>query len=324
MEQEVSRTIDRVGASGVFDTSSIATLAEMSLEEASITNHGPTFHAKFIAPLCDKVVAGGAASVLATWRRKAWAPLFHPATLLSALRGKRPDFQPRRTFHTVEPDGCGAVVDELLARIDRDPRITVETVGSLLGLEPVTSGAVRMTFSDGASRQSDRPVIGVSAEELFASAAIAYRPDKVRTAIAWLEASRTAMQDLPQVVHVLDPSNAVLRVSESGGGAPHGRAVVCVEMRHDSDADQLGAESRAGLVAAGLLDARQPVKTVATAARPTFAVPSLETHRAFRAAQGSFASLGLDVDLVGGALDVGADSLNEQIIQGLRIGDMST
>jgi putative NAD(P)-binding protein len=316
MADEVARALDAAGhPAGVLAPGAATRLAGLSLHDASLTNHGAAFHERFIAPLCDKVLPAGAHGVLAPLRRVAWAPLFHPATLLEALRGERPRFRPRRTFHTVAADAGGGLVDEQLRRVESDARVRVERAGALTRLD-ADAGSVRMRFSGGDAVRARRPVLGVSAGELFSAAGVDYAPERVRTAIAWLELSKPA--GLGHLVHVLDPDNPVLRVSVSGEGT-----LLCVELRHDVPAERLAETARVGLAAAGLLAADVPTHTVATAARPTFAAPSPATRDALAGARASLRRRRLDVELVGGALGLGADALNEQIVQGIRVGAMS-
>jgi hypothetical protein len=291
----------------------------MTLQEASLANHGPTFHERIIAPLCDKVIAGGARAVSAPLRRKVWAPLFHPRTLAQALAGEPIAFRPSRPLHTVGPDGCGGLVDALLERLRARPSATVETAGTL---ERVTAegadGTVELTFSGRAPVSARRPVLALSAEALFAAAGIPYAVQKVTTAIAWLEVDAAEAAGVPELVHVLDPANPVLRVSRGGGGAAPGRALLTVELRHDSDPDALDATAAAGLVAAGLIAESTSAAAVMVARRPTFPVPDAATIAAFRAARADFDARALDVELAGGGLDVTADTLNDQVLQGLR------
>jgi hypothetical protein len=317
MADEVARALDAAGhPAGVLAPGGAARLAALSLHDASLANHGPAFHERFIAPLCDKVLPGGARRVLAPLRRVAWAPLFHPATLLEALRGERPRFRPRRTFHTIAPDGCSALVDEQLRRLETEPRMAVERAGTLTGIDAAGGGRVRLRLSGGSTVIVRRPVLGTGAGELFAAAGVEYAPERVRSAMAWLEVAEGAGPG--RLVHVLDPANPVLRVSTGGGGT-----VLCVELRHDVPTERLAETARTGLIAAGLLAADAPTRVVASAARPTFAAPSRATHDALVAARAGFDRRRLDVELVGGALGLGADSLNEQIIQGIRVGEMT-
>ncbi|MCW2968386.1 MAG: Uncharacterized protein JWM71_2158 [Solirubrobacteraceae bacterium] len=322
MTGEVETALRRAGdPAGVLAPGHAEALTAMSLQEASLANHGPRFHERFIAPLCEKVLPGGAGTILAPLRRIAWAPLFHPGTLLAALRGERPTYLPQRRFHTVAPDGCGAIVDELLAQLQAEPSARVETAGPLTALAG-GRGRTALSFAGGDPVRVRRPLLGTGAEELFAAAGITYAPERVRTAIAWLDVPSGALHGPTHLVHVLDADNPVLRLSCA---APAGRArrQVCVELRHDTETADLAAAARRGLIAAGLLDADARVDTVASVARTTFAQPSRATRERHAAARAALATRRFDVELLGPVLGLGADSLNEQIVQGLRAGELS-
>jgi hypothetical protein len=301
---------------GVLAPQAADRFADMTLEEASLANHGATFHQRIIAPLCDKVIDGGAAAVSAPLRRKVWAPLFYPRTLAQALSGEPIDFRPARSFHTISPDGCGALVDLLLARLRAHPTATIETAGDLQGV--ATAGdAVTLSFADHAPITTRRPILALSADALFVATGIPYAVQRITTAIAWLEVDAPDATSVPELAHVLDPDNPVLRVSRGGAGAA-GRALLTVELRHDADPETLGAAAHDGLLAAGLLEDDVTADTVMAARRPTFPVPDAATLTAFATARERFDALGLDVELAGGGLDVTADTLNDQILQGLR------
>ncbi|UGS33766.1 hypothetical protein DSM104329_00131 [Capillimicrobium parvum] len=306
------------GDAGVLAADRAAQLDGLTLEQASLANHGEGFHRRVIAPLCDKVVDGGAGAVLASLRRKAWAPLFHPRTLLQALRGEPLGFRGARPFHTVAGDGCGAIVDALLTRIRARDGVTVEVAGALTSVRPA-GAATALGFANGREVVTERPVLGAGAAELFAAAGIGYHPARARTVLAWLEVAERDTIDLPHLVHVLDPVNPVLRVSTSGS-APPGRRVLCVELRHDLDAAAIVAAATGGLRDAGLVVKDAALEPITGAARPTFPAPSPANRRAFAAARAAFADRELDVAVVGGALGPAADSLNEQIVQGLLVG----
>jgi hypothetical protein len=319
-EQMLAEVRDALAATGddagVLAPQAADRFAGMTLDEASLANHGATFHQRIIAPLCDKVIAGGAAAVSAPLRRKVWAPLFYPRTLAQALAGEPISFRPARSFHTISPDGCGALVDLLLARLRARPTATIETAGDLQGV--ATAGdAVTLSFSDHAPITTRRPILALSADALFAATGVPYAVQRITTAIAWLEVDAPDAAGVPELAHVLDPDNPVLRVSRGGAGAP-GRALLTVELRHDADPETLGPAARDGLVAAGLLEDGVGADTVLAARRPTFPVPDIATLTAFATARERFDALRLDVELAGGGLDVTADTLNDQILQGLR------
>jgi hypothetical protein len=322
MLAEALRALGRTGEdAGLLAPRHAARLEGLTLEQASIINHGRRFHERVIAPLCDKVLPGGGASVAASLRRKAWAPLFYPRTLVQALAGEPIGFRPSRPLHTVTPAGCGAVVDALLDRLRAHPGVTITTTGPLQRIASGERGRVELQFADHPPVIARRPVLAVAPGELMAAAGIPYEVDRVRTVVAWLEADAEAAAAVPELLHVLDAGNPVLRVSRGGAPSDPERALLTVEMRHDVAQEQAAEQAARGLVAAGLMDPGTAIAPVIAMARPTFAVPSRETLMAFAAARASFDALELDVELAGGALDVTADTLNDQILHGLRVRD---
>ena len=83
-----------------------------------------------------------------------------------------------------------------------------------------------------------------------------------------------------------------------------------------------GATATAALHETGLLEPDTEVNVVMSAAASTFALPTRENVRLFEDARESFATQGFGAEIVGGALDFGADPLGEQIIQGLRAAEV--
>jgi hypothetical protein len=96
-----------------------------------------------------------------------------------------------------------------------------------------------------------------------------------------------------------------------------------VELRHDTQAEELGDAARRGLEAAGLVGADVSLREVRSVARPTFAAPSAQTRDQFATAMATFQRRGFDVDLLAGGTSAAADSFNEQVVQGLRAGAMA-
>lgn len=311
---------------GLFAPRHAARLATETLEGASVAQHGRAFHRRYVAALADKVLDGGAAAVSAPLRRKAWAPMFHPRTLEQALEGGPVDFRPSRPMHAVDTRR-GGLVDRLLARIATRPSVRTATVGELAGLGAADRGETVLTFADGPALRARRPLVACGAETLFAAAGVAYDAPRVRTAIAWLETDADAAAGVPDLLHDLDPASPLLRVTRGGHAAGPDRALLTVELRHDAAADAPAGEATRStlattaadaLQAAGLVPDDAALHPVAAAARRTFAVPSPRLRDAHAAALRTLEARGLDLDLAAGALSPVADTLNDQVVQGLR------
>jgi hypothetical protein len=315
-------------------------LGDRTLADASLANHGAAFHARLIEPLADKFVPGGAETILAAWRRKAWLPLFWPRTVREAFAGEPSAFAPHRTFHELEPGGVGGLIEALERRIaghwsvERVPVGTLERVerGGASGTgasSPGTTGAhrangrstrIRLAFDGGHVEDAREPALGVPAAELLGAAGIEAPVERVRTVIAWIEADASALPDGLDLVHVLDPGNPVARVSSGSTTPDPGRKLLAVELRHDQPEETAARDAIAGLQAGGLLKGGDP-QPIHQGAMATLPIPSAQTRARLTAATAQLHARELPAHLLGGALEPGADSLNEQIVQGLRAAE---
>jgi hypothetical protein len=302
-------------------------LGDRTLAQASLANHGPAFHARLIEPLAAKFVPGGSETILAAWRRKAWLPLFWPRTVREAFAGEAPAFAPRRTFHELEPGGVGGLIEALERRIAGHASVERVPVGALARIEARSGGSARnggatvhLAFDGGHAEDAHEPALGVPAAELHTAVGIEAPVERVRTVIAWIEADRDALPDGLDLVHVLDPDNPVARVSSGSTTPQPGRRVLAVELRHDQPEDTAARAAIAGLRAAGLLKGGDP-QPIHQGAMATLPIPSAQTRARLAAATGQLHARELPAHLLGGALEPGADSLNEQIVQGLRTAE---
>ncbi|HYF25994.1 MAG TPA: NAD(P)-binding protein [Baekduia sp.] len=310
--REAARAREAWGDAGLL----AGDLGDMTLEAASLANHGPTLHAALIAPPAEKFLRDGARRTLAAWRRKVWMPLFWPRTLAEACTGA-PAFRGSRRFTTVAGAGPGEVVRALLERVRRSPHATVETAGAVTALH--ADGALEI---DGlGTLRPERPILACAPKELFAAAGTTYDVERARSVIAWVEVDEDDLLLDPSLLHVVDPGNPVARVSE-GSSSPHpGRRLLTVELRHDLEAEAIDDAAAHGLRDAGVLVHEARVTPVFRGAMPTFDAPTRETRDALQAARAHVEALGLDATVVGGAAGAGADSFNEQVVAGLAAAE---
>lgn len=317
---EAAAACRAAGDAGVLDGGH--DLLACSLEDASRANHGATFHHRFIASMCAKIHPGGAAAVPAALRRKVWMPLFHPRTLTRAASGEPTGFRPRRPFHTVEPGGMGEVVEALLGRIRHAPGARVVTAGRLTGAVRTARGATALRFDDSTERTAHRPVIGTGAQELFEAVGARYAPARIPMALAWAEVAERDLLALPSLAHAPDRDVPAFRVSPCDD-APPGARILTLELCHDTRPDDVERAVRDSLERMGLVREGAPVRVVHHLIGPAFSDPSRHEAEAFSRARATLEAAGLDAEVVGGAAAFGADSFNEQVIQGLRAEEMT-
>jgi hypothetical protein len=89
-------------------------------------------------------------------------------------------------------------------------------------------------------------------------------------------------------------------------------------MRHDLPAEHLADAVRRAVVATGLVREGAAVDVVHHLAGPAMPDPGPAARAAFATARARLNDAALDAEVVGGAAAFGADSFNEQVIQGLR------
>ena len=310
----------REGDAGVLDDAH--DLLRCSLEDASRANHGDTFHRRFIASMCAKIHPGGAAAVPAALRRKVWMPLFHPRTLERAASGRPTGFHPRRPFHTVEPGGMGEVVEALLGRIQGAAQARVVTAGRLVRVARVGRGITALAFDTGVVRTARRPVIGTGAEEILTAIGGRYAPGRVPMALAWAEVDEADLTAMPSLIHIPDPAVPAFRVSPGGEGLA-GARLLALELRHDTPVDGIDAAVGATLRDTGLVREGAPVRVVHRHTGSGPVDPTRESVESFAVARAILDAARLEAEVVGGAAAFGADSFNEQVIQGLRAEEMT-
>lgn len=298
-------------------------LAGMSLQDASLACHGPTFHGRFAEPYAGKIV-GGTHDVLATLRRKAWVPLFWPRTLAEACGDGPVSFHPDRPFHGLTGGGAGQIVDLLLDRLRAHPRVEVREVGALEHVAPANGSGVRMDFADTGTIFARRPVIANAPSELFAAAGIDYTPEKARTVIVWLDVAASDLLWIPGLLNVVDRADPIVRVSSGGWSATADHRILTVELAHDTDPKAAVPAVIASLKRYGILAEGASPEVAMAVAAPTFALPTADNVARFDRAHDQFIGLGLDADLAGGVTDFGADAFNEQVVQALHLTELRT
>ena len=307
------------GDAGVLDPARAGELEALSFEAASLRNHGPALHG-LLAPLAGKFWRGGAPGLAAPLRRKVWMALFWPRTVEEAMSGAEPAFRPRRTFHTVAPEGPGALVSALLERLEAQPEVQIERTGALAALEAAGTG-VRLSFAGGAQVEARSAIVASPPGEVFAAAGIDYAPERVRTVIAWVECAEDDVLELAPLVHLADEALPAARVSTGGGGAPAGLRLLTVELRHDLPEESIEEATRHSLVEAGIVLEGATLMPIRHVSVPSFAAPTRENSAAFASAHARLLEKELPISLAGGAADFAADSLNEQVVAGLKAAE---
>ncbi|MGY1813841.1 NAD(P)-binding protein [Blastococcus sp. SYSU D00820] len=315
--EEAAALAAQHGDAGLLAPDRRPALWDTGLDDASLAQHGRTFHQLFLAPFTGKVRPAGGGDVLAALRRKVWAPLYWPRTVAEAFGGRPPAFVPERPMTVVRPGGTGRIVAAL---VDRLTGRGVEVVpGDAVTAVAADGDRVRVTTADGRAESARRPVLGLSPKELFAAAGIDYAPRRVESVMAWLGVPESAVAELPGFVHVLDPDVPAYRVTP--GDSVEGTRVVCVELAHSVPRAEVVDTARDVVVRLGLVPEGTPLADLGVHAGPSFTDPTADSRDRHAAALAEWAGRELDAVVVGGAQAFGYDSFNEQVLQGLQAAE---
>lgn len=302
----------RLGAAGVRNS---ANYARRSVAWASLANHGPTFHAAVIEALGNRIAPDGVRRTLAPYARKLWLTVFHPRTINQAFRGLEPDFKPRREIFTPK-GGFGRMLGSLEDGI-RDYGGLIQEYESV-DVSTSADGAHIVRVDSDLTVRCDHIVFAGSPSDAGAPQAGAL--GRFPAQIVWVEVEfGVPADDFPTLIHILDRDCPLYRIS-AGSTAP---GVFCLEYSGALSLDEALRRAQTDLgthvpelqgAAVAVLEGitiQQVSYSGANVARMRESLKVLEQRRESNR-----------VHFTGGLTAVGADSLNEQVVQGLRIAEL--
>jgi hypothetical protein len=303
-------------AGGEFD--------QLTYEAAAMHNHGK-LHEKFLAPWYRKFTAGSGVPMLARYHRAAWLPLYYPETLVAAaatpvsVLAEYPMFTPANGT-------TAAWLQDLSTRLAALPRVRVVTP-RIAALARAHDGW-QFTLEEGTVVPARRIAFGTTADRLAALAA-ASGPAGPAAATAtvrllFARVREDAIARPAACLLVVDEDRRAHRITDfdaaAGRAAGWHRVVVeCGQGPGDAgQAEALDArllQELVELLAISGPDAVRVLKSV-TAPVPLPTAASLAAHRSALAAwQDAWPGATFTGPLAG----FGAGSMNDQIVQGLKI-----
>jgi len=316
---ETAAILTRAPAGGVHHDGS--DLDDIDLTAASLANHGPTFHRAFVDVLARRLRSAGTDGVAASLHNKLWMPLYWPRTLWQAAAGEPVTYTPDRAFYTDASGGMSLLMERLEARLRASQRVEAEPVGRLVRIARDAARSV-LTFADGTTVTADRAVVGSTPEELFAAAGIEYAPARLDLRLVWIEVATPELAlPAPSALTVVDDESAIYRVTDAGDGAAEGHAIYTLELAAGHPEPTLPELARQ-LVGSGFLRPGAEPRELGRRAIRAFADPSIANRRQFDRALSAFQDQLAGLPLVGAAAGFGADPLNEQVLQGIRIAEV--
>ncbi len=318
--RETAEIVRHLGPAGLLDDPTTPLLWDVDLASISLANHGPTFHRRFVVDVCRKLRDEGPRDVPTPIRRKMWMPVFWPSTLHEVATTGTATWRPtHRRFHDWRDRDA---VTALLDRLEAAPSANVRRYDTI---QQITSSAGRAELRiDDALVTAQNPVLGIPAGELFALAGLSYDTDRVGVVLAWLEYADADVHRNPGCVMVVDDDVDAFRVSTGGAASAPDRVLFTVELRTSISEKQAAMTAHDSLVRMGLVREGATHDVAGTFAGLAFTAPTIANRNRFLEASSQWQELGLPVRPVAGCAVHAADSLNEQIVQGLAVADAHT
>jgi hypothetical protein len=303
----------------------------MSYEDASVANHGHTFHKLFIADFAEKLFAGGAARFAAIYHRCLWMPLYYPETVLAAMGPAPHDIT--TLFHYPAAGRIGALADTLLRMIQdlETVRVLKSAVVSIKRGRPHA-----LDLNDGSSIEADQLVWGLDVANLLRlsnvgeSSSHSHKFKKTTATFGFFAVERSRLKVPFSSLFVGDPRYCTYRISNlsDAGNTSESVARLVVEcsshfFRNETiDNARLVAHLSGELLQLGVIDDEASIlEREAYSIPEIMPIPNKDDHDFFWGAYDE-ASLHLpEVQLIGPASGYLITTLNDQVVQGLKVAN---
>lgn len=297
-----------------------------SYAQASLFNHGATLHGACFEPLCEKILGVPSSTILARYHRLGWLPLYYPETLAKAVAGEQAGLV-EYPFWSAAGGFSGELVSSLRRALGDS---TVELVDGAVAKLMQEEGGYRISVQD-VEYRSRHLALGLSPERAsqLLQLPAAQAPRGVSVGVLLGLVHRDHLSDVAGCMFVQDPAYAIYRVTDQDA---------CAGL--DADWHRISVESNPGyvsrlypkvnaerqqdcllgeLVHLGVIaqaGAFRPLRHIRVAnALPLPTASAVCDVARFVTALADRPGL----ELTGGLLGMGVSSINDQIVQGLRL-----
>ena len=319
------------GTRGPLHTSRKATDAlflTYDLETVSLANHGQTFHELFIEPFCRKVTAQSTAVCVPPFHRMAWLPLFYPETLLRELDGN-PQSLPATVFSYPTAGTLASVVRQVETALRSSPGIAV-VAGKPVALTTTDGhGPFTLTTSAGQAIHADALVWASAGEELLTLCGhdTSAAADKTTLVLASVLVRSELVTSNISTILIPESPHLPFRVTNQTYGAGVDEALSRISCEWNVallpevvDRERVGQRVRDALCELNVISRGDAVTEVRVdilkGALPLPTGGNVERSVRIGAALDALLPT---VPRVGSGAPFGAASLNDQIIQGLKL-----
>ncbi|HZF79598.1 MAG TPA: hypothetical protein VEZ89_07385 [Rubrivivax sp.] len=304
----------------------------MSYAEAAQFNHGQPLHDTFIEPFVRKLLGVDSPAFLARFHRAAWVPLFYPETLRAAQRGQAVEL-PEYPFWTTGTGFTGQLVRDLRDALQASPRVTLRTE-PLKALSAGTAG-LHVGLEGGASLHSARAALGLPSDRCHALLGPTLPVPEgsgspaASVSVAFARVRANAIGAPTSCQMVVDDDHAAYRLTDQDALAGldtdwHRISIEASPARLAQQHPGLPPEQALAFELRSLLrvDGEQAVEVLkCITARNALVLPTAQAVAAADAAANVLDAALPGVAKTGNLLGYGVASLNDQLVQGLKIAE---
>jgi hypothetical protein len=304
---------------------------KLTYEAASLANHGLTFHSSLIEPFCRKLFNGPTSDVLALYHRVAWLPLFYPETLLSYLQGS-PQRLPPTVFSYPVGECIGDLANKLRTEIVNSERIRIVHERPIR-VTATDNGTLELEFANQDKISGDQMAWANSLNELLRLLGLeryAATYQKCSIALAFLRIPTAALKFDFSVLSVVTPAVVTYRITNRTrcAGIESAFAQVVVEFNPDYAAAAEGSLAEApmidrvaeDLMALGVVTDVSQIECLELRRMNNVLMLPSEANKVGLAQEMNAALAAVPaLSLLGPASGFFSSSLNDQVVQGLKL-----
>lgn len=298
-------------------------------ECVSIANHGETLHRIFLDPFCKKVLSIGANSIPAIFHRTAWSPLFYPETLHDLLKGESPKLL-QTTFHYPRAGYFGIISEQLLGLVKNQRNVRIMT-GS--PEKVVKNNYFKVSFLKDEYIKSNQLIWAMDIGQLLKFVDIDSPPtfDKTSIAVVFLTINPENLCKQFSVLNIVDSRYSIYRITNqsfcSGEYAKANKLVIELNLEYfrsnngDFDEKDLSKHTINTLLELKIIESSKDVNIIEVKILlSALNLPTRKNFELFQQTKQKIDRIDTGIHLVGQSSGYSSASLNDQIIQGLKLG----
>jgi len=308
---------------------------EASYFDASVANHGLTFHEKFIEPFCIKLFNFSSKNIIALYHRVAWLPLFYPETLLSYILG---DNMPDLTSYFSYPDKlCSSQLSSLIFSEIKDSQNVSIFKSSQINSLTIKNSRYEILINDDLNLLTSNLIWGLDSSyllKIFNKAPMKFFYDKSSIGFAFINIQTQDIISSFTILNILDVDFSIYRISNqtkcSGENDIFSKLVIEFNLDYFSSkyGENLSDEDIENKILSELfdmhiisnIDSRDFFISIKKLKNALMS-PTRENMHNFISEYNLFCEVDPGIKFIGPSSAFFASSLNDQILQGLKISE---